>query len=130
MIPLPSLLYHLFFFPDVCRLQSVQLLSFAASHCWLLLNGDWLLQLQWQQAEEELQTTSSSCCCRLQLSDGELPAVHHVLCAETLFVLHANGLVCILLTSSQPKHKNSPTLLLPKQSEHTKSKLQLATRAS
>lgn len=127
--PNPSLLHlHFFFFPDVCRLHSVQLLSFVASHCWLLLNGDWLLQLQWRQAEDELQTTasSSSCWCRhLQLSDGagELPAVDHVLCAETLFVMHANGLICILMIYSQPKHKNSLSLLLPKHPELKTSKL-------
>lgn len=85
----------------------MQLLSFAASQCWLLLNGDWLLQLQWQQVEEELQTASTSHCCRLRLSDnaGEPPAVHHVLCAETLFALHANGLICILMMCSQLKQQ-------------------------
>lgn len=80
-------------FPGVCELQSVQLLSFVAGRCCLLLNGDWLLQLQWQQTEAELQTAS---CCRIQLAGGSEPsAVHHVVCAETLFVLHSTGLICI-----------------------------------
>lgn len=127
----PSLLYHRFL--DVCHLQSVQLLSFAASQCWLMLNGEWLLQLQWQQVEEELQMVSSTCrCCRLQLSDGagEPPGVYHVLCAGTLFALHTNGLICILMMCLQLKPQLSLTFLLLKHFKHTKSNLQLATSAS
>lgn len=117
----------------MCRLQSVQLLSFAASQCWLLLNGHCLLQLQWQRVEEELQTASyTSRCCRLRLSDGagEPPAVYHVLCAETLFALHTNGLVCILMMSSQLKPQNSLTFLLPRHFRHSKTNLQLAISAN
>lgn len=98
-------------FPGVHELQSVQLLAFVAGRCRLLLNGDWLLQLQWRQTEAELQTVS---CCRVQLAGGGEPsAVHHVVCGETLFVLHSTGLICIRDTSggAQSKFQSSSELV-------------------
>ncbi len=81
-------------FSDVCELQSLRVLSFAAGHCYVLLNCDWLLQLQWQQMEEEPQTLS---CCNIQLTDSNRhTAVHHCVCRETLFILSSSGLICIL----------------------------------
>lgn len=78
----------------MCELQSVRVLSFAAGRCCVLLNCDWLLQLQWQQTEEELQTVS---CCNIQLTDGNKhTAVHHCVCRETLFILNSTGIICIL----------------------------------
>ncbi|KAI3371229.1 hypothetical protein L3Q82_023542, partial [Scortum barcoo] len=75
----------------VSELQSVRVLSFAGGHCCLLLNCDWLLQLQWRQTEDEPQTLS---CCNIQLTDGHA-AVHHCVCAETLFTLSSSGLISV-----------------------------------
>ncbi len=78
----------------VCELQSLRVLSFAAGRCCVLLNCDWLLQLQWQQTEAELQTLS---CCNVQPTDSDRhAAVHHCVCGETVFILDSAGLVCIL----------------------------------
>lgn len=83
----------------MCGLQSLLVLSFAAGRCFLLLNTDWLLQLQWRPAEAELQPTS---CCHIQLGDGGgQTAVDRCICRETLFVLGATGLVCILNCSDK-----------------------------
>lgn len=72
----------------------VQVLSFVTARCCVMLNSDWLLQLQWQQEEEEPQTLS---CCRVQLADGvSCSAVHHCVSMETLFALSSTGLICIL----------------------------------
>ncbi|XP_070763386.1 spatacsin [Enoplosus armatus] len=77
----------------VCELQSVRVLSFAACRCCVLLNCDWLLQLQWQQTEEELQTLS---CCSIQLTQSNRhTAVHHCVCRETLFILSSTGLISV-----------------------------------
>ncbi|XP_076588606.1 spatacsin isoform X2 [Chaetodon auriga] len=82
---------------SVCELQAVRVLSFAAGRCCLLLNCDWLLQLQWQQTEEELQTLS---CFNIQLTDRDgQTAVHHCVCRETLFVLSSAGLVTVYQVS-------------------------------
>ncbi|XP_041795524.1 spatacsin isoform X2 [Chelmon rostratus] len=78
---------------SVRDLQSVRVLSFCADRCCALLNGDWLLQLQWQQTEEEPQTLS---CSSIQLTDSNRhAAVHHCVCRETLFVLSSAGLVSV-----------------------------------
>lgn len=78
---------------DVCELQSLLVLSFAAGRCFVLLNTDWLLQLQWRPAEAELQTTS---CCRIQLSDDSRhTTVDRCIYRETLFILSTSGLICI-----------------------------------
>uniref|UniRef100_A0A3Q2VZF3 SPG11 vesicle trafficking associated, spatacsin n=1 Tax=Haplochromis burtoni TaxID=8153 RepID=A0A3Q2VZF3_HAPBU len=80
--------------PGVSELQAVQVLSFVTARCCALLNSDWLLQLQWQQEEEEPQTLS---CCRVQLADSvSCSAVHHCVSMETLFALSSTGLICIL----------------------------------
>ncbi|KAM7003157.1 spatacsin isoform 2-T2 [Tautogolabrus adspersus] len=77
----------------VCELQSVQILSFAAGRCCLLLNSDWLLQLQCHQTEEEeLQTLS---CCRIQTDRDGHTAVHHCVCRETLFILSSTGIISV-----------------------------------
>uniref|UniRef100_A0A3Q3EM06 SPG11 vesicle trafficking associated, spatacsin n=1 Tax=Labrus bergylta TaxID=56723 RepID=A0A3Q3EM06_9LABR len=76
----------------VCELQSVQILSFAAGRCCLLLNSDWLLQLQCHQTEEELQTLS---CCRIQTDRDGPTAVHHCVCRETLFILSSTGIISV-----------------------------------
>nr|XP_046249674.1 spatacsin isoform X2 [Scatophagus argus] len=84
---------------SVCELQSVRLLSFAAGRCCVLLNSDWLLQLQWLQTEEEelLQTLS---CCNVQPTDSNRHAdVHHCVCRDTLFVLSSTGLISVFSTS-------------------------------
>lgn len=81
-------------FSGVCELQSVCVLSFAAGRCCVLLNSDWLLQLQWRQTEAEPQTSS---CCNIQLTDGDgRSAVSHCVCRDFLFVLSSSGLTCIL----------------------------------
>ncbi|KAM4733870.1 spatacsin [Anableps anableps] len=75
---------------SVCELESVQVLSFVASRCCVLVNCDWLLQLRW---EREPRTTS---CCRIQLTSSDRhTAVHHCVCAETLFVLSSSGLIYV-----------------------------------
>uniref|UniRef100_H3CAS0 SPG11 vesicle trafficking associated, spatacsin n=1 Tax=Tetraodon nigroviridis TaxID=99883 RepID=H3CAS0_TETNG len=72
---------------------SLLLLSFAAGRCVVLLNADWLLQLQWRPAEAELQTTS---CCSVGLTDGgRQTAADRCICGETLFVLHTTGLISV-----------------------------------
>ncbi|XP_075941335.1 spatacsin isoform X3 [Anarhichas minor] len=77
----------------VCELQSVRLLSFAAGRCCVLLNRDWLLQLQWQQTEAEPQTLS---CCNIRLADGDgHSAVHQCVCRDTLFILSSTGLISV-----------------------------------
>lgn len=87
-----------FLLPDVAQLHSLLLLSFAAGRCVLLLNSDWLLQLRWRPAEAELQATS---CCSVGLSGGgRETAVDRCLCRDTLFTLHASGLICILTTAN------------------------------
>ncbi|XP_070687544.1 spatacsin [Pempheris klunzingeri] len=73
----------------VCELQSVRLLSFAAGRCCVLLNRDWLVQLQWPQTEEHPQTVS---CCHIQLTDG---AADVCVCRETVFTLSCTGLVSV-----------------------------------
>ncbi|XP_038561946.1 spatacsin-like [Micropterus salmoides] len=79
--------------PGVCELQSVRVLSFAAGRCCMLLNCDWLLQLQWQQTEEEPQTTS---CCSIRRTESDRhTAVHHCVCRETLFILSSTGLISV-----------------------------------
>ncbi|XP_073327338.1 spatacsin [Pagrus major] len=79
--------------PGVCELQSVRVLSFSAGRCCVLLNRDWLLQLQWQQTEEEPQTSS---CCNIQPTDGDRrSAVHHCVCRDSLFVLSSSGLTSV-----------------------------------
>lgn len=75
----------------VAELRSLGVLSFAAGRCCVLLNGEWLLQLQWQQVGEEPQTVS---CCSVPTTAG----VHHCVCRDTLFTLSAAGLICILHT--------------------------------
>uniref|UniRef100_A0A1A7YYA7 Spastic paraplegia 11 n=1 Tax=Iconisemion striatum TaxID=60296 RepID=A0A1A7YYA7_9TELE len=78
---------------SVCELRSVQVLSFAAGRSCVIVNWDWLLQLQWQQGEEEPEMLS---CCGVQLSSMDRqPAVHHCVCAETLFILSATGFISI-----------------------------------
>uniref|UniRef100_A0A1A8MPB2 Spastic paraplegia 11 n=1 Tax=Nothobranchius pienaari TaxID=704102 RepID=A0A1A8MPB2_9TELE len=58
-----------------------------------MVNWDWLLQLQWQQDEEEPKVLS---CCGVQLSSTDRQtAVHHCVCAETLFILSAVGFISI-----------------------------------
>uniref|UniRef100_A0A3P9AU02 SPG11 vesicle trafficking associated, spatacsin n=1 Tax=Maylandia zebra TaxID=106582 RepID=A0A3P9AU02_9CICH len=77
--------------PGVSELQAVQVLSFVTARCCALLNSDWLLQLQWQQEEEEPQTLS---CCRVELADSvSCSAVHHCVSMETLFALSSTGLI-------------------------------------
>uniref|UniRef100_UPI0037E77A2A spatacsin n=1 Tax=Semicossyphus pulcher TaxID=241346 RepID=UPI0037E77A2A len=81
----------------VCELQTLQVLSFAAGRCCLLLNCDWLLQLQSHQTEEELQTLS---CCRIQLTDNNThTAIHHCVCRGTMFILSSTGLISVFNTS-------------------------------
>lgn len=76
------------------ELHSLLILSFAAGRCVVLLNTDWLLQLQWRLAEAELQTTS---CCRVGRSrGGGQTAVDRCFCRETLFILHTSGIISIL----------------------------------
>lgn len=76
----------------VSELQVVQVLSFVAGRCCVLLNSDWLLQLQWQR-EEEPQTLS---CCGVQLTDSDRhSAVHHCVSMETLFALSSTGLISV-----------------------------------
>uniref|UniRef100_A0A669F7L2 SPG11 vesicle trafficking associated, spatacsin n=1 Tax=Oreochromis niloticus TaxID=8128 RepID=A0A669F7L2_ORENI len=83
--------------PGVSELQVVQVLSFVTGRCCVLLNSDWLLQLQWQQEEEEPQTLS---CCRVQLADGDsCSAVHHCVSMETLFALSSTGLISVCSVS-------------------------------
>ncbi|XP_008279865.1 spatacsin [Stegastes partitus] len=78
---------------SVCELQSVDVLSFATGRCCVLLNCVWLLQLRWQQGEEEPQTLS---CCSIQLTDNDRhTAVHHCVCRETLFILSSAGLISV-----------------------------------
>uniref|UniRef100_A0A3Q2VXC0 SPG11 vesicle trafficking associated, spatacsin n=1 Tax=Haplochromis burtoni TaxID=8153 RepID=A0A3Q2VXC0_HAPBU len=72
-------------------------LSFVTARCCALLNSDWLLQLQWQQEEEEPQTLS---CCRVQLADSvSCSAVHHCVSMETLFALSSTGLISVCSVS-------------------------------
>ncbi|XP_068595308.1 spatacsin [Brachionichthys hirsutus] len=79
----------------VFDLQSLSVLTFATGRCCLLVNCDWLLQLQWQQREAELRTLS---CCRIDTAGGgREAAVHRCVCRETLFSLGASG--CISVSS-------------------------------
>ncbi|KAL4003977.1 malate synthase [Sarotherodon galilaeus] len=83
--------------PGVSELQVVQVLSFVTGRCCILLNSDWLLQLQWQQEEEEPQMLSY---CRVQLADGDsCSAVHHCVSMETLFALSSTGLISVCSVS-------------------------------
>ncbi|XP_071396298.1 spatacsin [Centroberyx affinis] len=76
--------------PGVCELRSVCVLSFAAGRCGLLLNGDSLLRLQWQQEAQEPQELLS--CCSLQLEEQtRLTAALCCLSRGNLFVLTATG---------------------------------------
>ncbi|KAL7401647.1 hypothetical protein ABVT39_002603 [Epinephelus coioides] len=78
---------------SVCELQSVHVLSFTAGCCCVLLNSDWLLQLQWQQTEEQPQTLS---CCNIQLTDSNRHnAVYHCVCRDTLFILSSTGIISV-----------------------------------
>ncbi|XP_072242589.1 spatacsin [Leuresthes tenuis] len=78
---------------SVCELQSVFVLSFVTGHCYLLVNREWLLQLQWKQAEDKPQTFS---CCKLQPTNSDRhAAVHHCVCAETLFILGSSGQISV-----------------------------------
>ncbi|KAM9376936.1 spatacsin isoform 2-T2 [Pholidichthys leucotaenia] len=83
---------------SVAELQSVQLLTSAASRCCLLLNADWLLQLRWRQGEEEEgeedEETRTISCFRVQPKGGDA-SVSHCVAAETLFVLSSAGLVSV-----------------------------------
>ncbi|XP_034052463.1 LOW QUALITY PROTEIN: spatacsin-like [Gymnodraco acuticeps] len=54
--------------PGVCELQSLQVLRFSAGRGCLLLNSDWLLQLQWLQTDEQPQTIS---CCRIHTHSAD-----------------------------------------------------------
>ncbi|XP_024137171.1 spatacsin isoform X1 [Oryzias melastigma] len=73
------------------ELQSLQVLSFKAARCCVLLNGLWLLQMD--LAENQPQLLS---CCSVQPTDGEPPAaVHHCVCADTLFSLCSSGLISV-----------------------------------
>ncbi|XP_059190874.1 spatacsin [Centropristis striata] len=77
----------------VSELQSLRVLSFADGCSCVLLNCDWLLQLKWQQTEEEPQTLS---CCSIQLTDGlRHTAVHHCVRRDTLFILSSAGLISV-----------------------------------
>ncbi|XP_041852171.1 spatacsin isoform X2 [Melanotaenia boesemani] len=75
----------------VCELRSVHVLSFVAGGCCVLLNREWLLQMQWQQDQEDLQILS---CCSLQMTIGST-AVHHCVCTETLFILSSSGTISV-----------------------------------
>ncbi|XP_061578291.1 spatacsin isoform X2 [Cololabis saira] len=96
---------------SVSELRSVQVLSFVAGCCVVLLNGEWVLQLRWLQNDHQPRTTSV---CRLQLS-GDKPAVHHCVSAETLFVMRDTGLISVhhlsdgslLATIDLPAYLNS-----------------------
>uniref|UniRef100_A0A3Q3QXR4 Spatacsin C-terminal domain-containing protein n=1 Tax=Monopterus albus TaxID=43700 RepID=A0A3Q3QXR4_MONAL len=67
--------------------------SFAAGRCCVMLNSDKLLQLQWQQMEEEPQMLS---CCSIQSADSNRhPVVHHCVCRDTLFSLSSTGLISV-----------------------------------
>ncbi|XP_040893537.1 spatacsin isoform X2 [Toxotes jaculatrix] len=78
---------------SVCELQSLRVLSFAAGRCCVLLNSDWLLRLQWQRVEKELQILS---CSNIQLTDSNRhTAVDHCVCRETLFILSSTGLISV-----------------------------------
>lgn len=91
--------------PGVCELVSVHVLSFMANQCCVLVNNEWILQLQWEQASQEPKTIS---CCRIQLTTSDRhTAVHHCVCAETLFVLSSSGLICILQKASYIDSKNA-----------------------
>ncbi|XP_037539687.1 spatacsin [Nematolebias whitei] len=79
----------------VCEFQSLQVLSFAGGQCCVLVNSDWLLRLQWLHEEEEPSTLLF---CRVQLTDRD-PAVHHCVCAETLFLLSSTGLISVFNTT-------------------------------
>lgn len=99
-----SLFLTSLFLPDVVELRSLLVLSFAAGRCAVLLNADWLLQLQWRPAEAELQMTS---CCRVgQSRGGGQTAVDHCFLRETLFILHTSGLISILTTSTLKFNKS------------------------
>lgn len=90
-----------FLLPGPSELQSLQVLSFKAARCCVLLNGLWLLQMD--LAENQPQLLS---CCSVQPTDGEPPAaVHRCVCADTLFSLCSSGLICILYW----ENKETPT---------------------
>ncbi|XP_023811202.1 spatacsin isoform X3 [Oryzias latipes] len=72
-------------------LQSLQVLSFKAALCCVLLNGTWLLQMH--LADDQLKPLTS---CRIQPTDREpLAASHHCVCADTLFSLWPSGLISV-----------------------------------
>lgn len=78
---------------SVSELQTLRILSWFSGRCCVLINNEWMLQLQWQQTKEEPQTLS---CCKIQQNnDDGLMAVHHCVCRETLFTLSSSGLISI-----------------------------------
>ncbi|XP_060933341.1 spatacsin [Limanda limanda] len=82
---------------SVFQLQSLRLLSFAAGRSCVLLNGDWLLQLQWLQAEAEPQILT---CCSIQPAEGDRDtAVSHCVSRGTLFTLSAAGVMSVFSIS-------------------------------
>lgn len=77
----------------VSELQSLHVLSWVGGRCCVLMNAEWILQLQWPQTEEQPEAVS---CFRVQQRDGEgeMP-VHHCVCRETLFSLTPSGLISV-----------------------------------
>uniref|UniRef100_A0A3B3HPT9 Spatacsin C-terminal domain-containing protein n=1 Tax=Oryzias latipes TaxID=8090 RepID=A0A3B3HPT9_ORYLA len=72
-------------------MHSLQVLSFKAALCCVLLNGTWLLQMH--LADDQLKPLTS---CRIQPTDREpLAASHHCVCADTLFSLWPSGLISV-----------------------------------
>lgn len=77
---------------SVSELQSLHVLSWAGGLCCILINSEWILQLQWSQTEEQPRVVS---CFALRHSDEERRTVHHCVCRETLFSLTSSGVISV-----------------------------------
>ncbi|KAK7891255.1 hypothetical protein WMY93_023218 [Mugilogobius chulae] len=81
--------------PSVSELLSLHVLSWASGCCCVVINSEWILQLQWQKTEEEEKPEIVSCF-RIQLNDKESETpVHLIVCRETLFTITTKGLIYV-----------------------------------
>ncbi|XP_055078482.1 spatacsin [Periophthalmus magnuspinnatus] len=82
---------------SVSEFQSLHVLSWISGLCCVLINSEWILQLQWQQTEEEPEIVS---CLRIQqnVRESQTP-VHHCVCRGALFTITTNGLISVYALS-------------------------------
>uniref|UniRef100_A0AAV2KZZ4 Spatacsin C-terminal domain-containing protein n=1 Tax=Knipowitschia caucasica TaxID=637954 RepID=A0AAV2KZZ4_KNICA len=82
---------------SVSELQSLHVLSWSSACGCVLVNSEWILRLQLQQTEQQLNVES---CFRIQPEDRRSETVvHHCVCSETLFCVTASGFISVLSLS-------------------------------